>query len=73
MLLEISPIFALNEIIDGISTFELLGVAFDTPDCGFCAYWNYLRRDIRNRKGFQKAVRNWYKRNKQNLIWVPSG
>jgi hypothetical protein len=65
--------FALNEIINEVPTFELLGVAFDSQGCGFCSYWNYLRNDIANRKRFQNRVRNWYKTNKSNLIWVPSG
>lgn len=65
--------FALNEIIDGIPTFDLLGVAFDAQGCGFCSYWNYLREDMEHRKGFQSSVKEWYNTNKPNLIWVPSG
>jgi len=64
---------ALEEIIHGIPTFKLLGVKFDTHGCGYCAYWNHLRRDIKNRKKFQAAVRSWYEKNKSNLIWIPSG
>src|SRR5688500_15883894 len=65
--------FALLEIIDGIPTFELLGVKFDNHGCGFCSYWNYLRNDIENRERFEKSVRKWYKDNKSKLIWVSSG
>jgi hypothetical protein len=65
--------FALNEIIDGIPTFKLLGVRFDKHGCGFCAYWNHLRADLKNRERFQKAVRQWYNKNKPNLVWVSSG
>jgi len=62
----------LQEIIHGIPTFDLLGVKFDSEGCGFCAYWNHLRTDIRNRKKFQTSVRNWYAKNKANLVWVKS-
>lgn len=64
---------AMEEIIEGIPLFELLGVRFDAQDCGFCSYWKHVRADIKNRKRFQKAVRNWYRENKSNLLWVPSG
>lgn len=62
----------LQEIIEGIPTFDLLGVKFDKDGCGYCAYWNYLREDIKNRKKFQASVRDWYKKNKINLVWVTS-
>jgi hypothetical protein len=65
--------FALTEIIDGIPTFELLGVEFDKQGCGFCSYWNYVREDIKNRRRFERSVRKWYKDNKSRLIWVPNG
>jgi hypothetical protein len=65
--------FALGEIIVGIPTFELLGVTFDSQGCGFCAYWKHLRADIKNRKRFQKEVRNWYRKNRSNLIWISNG
>ena len=64
---------ALGEIIAEIPTFKLLGVKFDTRGCGYCAYWNYLRSNIENRIKFQAAVREWYRKNKSNLIWVPNG
>lgn len=62
----------LQEIIKGIPTFDLLGIKFDDKGCGYCAYWNYLRKDIRNRKKFQTRVRDWYVKNKANLVWVIS-
>ena len=64
--------YALNEIIKGIPTFELLGIKFDEEGCGYCSYWNHLRKDIKNRKEFQASVRNWYSTNKLNLVWVTS-
>jgi len=63
---------ALQEIIKDIPTFELLKIKFDTNGCGYCSYWNYLRKDIKNRKKFKVAVTNWYNKNKTNLVWVTS-
>jgi hypothetical protein len=63
---------ALQEIIQGIPTFELLGVKFDQVGCGYCFYWDHLRKSRQNRIRFKAAVRSWYNRNKQNLIWVTS-
>lgn len=62
----------LQEIIKDIPTFDLLGVEFDNNGCGYCVYWNHLRRDIRNRRKFQAKMREWYDRNKVNLVWVRS-
>ncbi len=63
---------AIQEIIKGIPTFELLGVNFDQGGCGYCSYWNHLRNDIQNRKQFQTNVRSWYEKNKPKLVWVKS-
>lgn len=63
---------ALQEIIKDIPTFKLLGVKFDENGCGYCSYWNHLGKDIKNRKKFQSNVRNWYEKNKTNLVWVSS-
>jgi hypothetical protein len=63
---------ALQEIIKDIPTFKLLRVKFDKNGCGYCSYWTYLRKDIKNRKKFQSNVRNWYDTNKSNLVWVTS-
>ncbi len=62
---------ALIEIID-IPVFDLAGIKFDKTGCGYCSYWNFVRKDYRNRIKFQKAVLRWYRRNKKNLIWVKS-
>lgn len=62
---------ALEEIIKDIPTFELLGVKFDEKGCGYCSYWYHLRK-LKNRKKFQKNVRDWYEKNKLNLVWVIS-
>lgn len=63
---------ALKEIIQDIPTFELLGVKFDQAGCGYCSYWDHLRKSRQNRIRFQAAVRSWYNNHKQNLIWVVS-
>lgn len=63
---------ALEEIIAGIPTFALLKVKFDDKGCGYCSYWNHVRKDVRNRMKFQSAVREWYEKNKQDLRWVKS-
>jgi hypothetical protein len=63
---------ALQEIIKDIPTFELLKIKFDTKGCGYCSYWNYLRKHIKNRRKFKVAVAGWYDKNKANLYWVTS-
>lgn len=61
---------ALKEIIQDIPTFELLGVEFDKNGCGYCSYWNHLNEDHENRRKFKNAVKDWYFKNKENLIWI---
>lgn len=63
---------ALSEIIHGIPTFDLLGVPFDTNGCGFCAYWQHLNADYKNRQHFKQAVIQWYHVNKSQLVWIES-
>jgi hypothetical protein len=61
---------AIQEIIVGIPTFDLLGVEFDKNGCGYCAYWFHLGDDIQNRFNFKIKVKDWYLINKNNLIWI---
>lgn len=61
---------ALEEIIRGIPTYELLGFVMD-EDCGSCSYWNHISKK-KNRRKFERNVRKWYKKNKANLIWFKS-
>ncbi|WP_324027842.1 hypothetical protein QSV08_07815 [Maribacter sp. BPC-D8] len=61
---------ALEEIIHGIPTFELLGTKFDQEGCGYCEYWYFLRKDYQNRQNFKLAVKNWFDKNKKDLVWV---
>ena len=60
---------AIREIIIDIPTFKLLGIRFNKV-CGYCSYWEYVRESEKNREKFQKAVRKWYEKNKDNLKWV---
>ena len=61
---------ALNEIVHGIPTFELLGINFDQEGCGYCSYWQFLRKDSQNRLNFKLAIEKWYNENKKNLVWI---
>ncbi len=61
---------ALEEIIHGIPTFKLLGIEFDKEGCGYCSYWQHLNKNYQNRQNFRIAVRYWYEKNKNNLVWV---
>jgi len=63
---------ALQEIIRGIPTYELLGIPFDTDGCGDCAYWQHLRKR-KNRRQFKAAVQQWYDANRNNLVWIKEG
>ena len=62
---------ALQEIIHHIPTLELAGLETNSGGCNYCAYWDFVRADYRNRIQFKKAVGRWYKRNKKRLVWVP--
>jgi len=62
----------IKEIIHDIPTFELLGVPFDKDGCGYCSYWQHLNKKFSNRQKFKEVVRNWYHKNKDNLVWVTS-
>jgi hypothetical protein len=62
----------LTELIHDIPTFELLGVPFDRDGCGYCSYWQHLNKDFSNRQKFKEAVRIWYHKSKDNLVWMVS-
>lgn len=63
---------AIQGIIRGIPTFDLLCVEFDALGCGYCSYWYHLRKDTANRLRFQEKLRSWYEENKDSLVWVES-
>lgn len=63
---------ALQEIIHGIPTLQLMGIDAAKSSCHFCSYWEYLRADYKHRLKFQKAVKSWYKKAKPRLVWVES-
>lgn len=60
---------ALQEIIHGIPTAELLQVNPEDYDCGYC-YYHITLDKRKNRKKFKKAIKEWYEKNKMNLVWV---
>lgn len=62
---------ALQEIIAGIPTFELLGVPC-SEEYGNYVYWWHVRASRRNRKNFQQAIGLWYEANKCDLVWEES-
>lgn len=62
----------LQELIHNIPTFDLLGVQFDEEGCGYCSYWQHLNKAFSNRQKFKATVKNWYHKNKDNLVWVES-
>ncbi len=63
---------ALKEIIHHLPTFDLLGVPFDEEECGDCSYWQHLNSSYSNRQKFKEAVKHWYHKNKDHLIWIES-
>ncbi len=60
---------ALEEIIHGIPTADLLKVNPADYDCGICYYHIALSKK-KNRVQFKKAVKQWYEQNKVNLVWT---
>ena len=62
---------AIEEIIHGIPTFDLLGIKYD-ENIGYSSYWFFVRSDIRNRQLFKEKLKKWYKKNKANLVWITS-
>jgi hypothetical protein len=63
---------ALQEIIQDIPTFKLLGCKYDKNGWAYCSYWDQLREDVKKRMEFQANVRKWYEKNKSKLVWVTS-
>lgn len=61
----------LQEKIKGIPVFDLIGKKI-SKDCGYCAYWYFVREKKKNRILLQKNLRKWYSENEKNLIWVES-
>ncbi|WP_289661938.1 carboxypeptidase-like regulatory domain-containing protein [Flavobacterium panacagri] len=61
----------LNEKIKGIPIFELIGQKF-SEECGYCAYWYYVREKTENRIHLQNNLKKWYEENENKLVWVES-
>jgi len=52
---------AMQEIIGNIPTTQFIAWKTDSSCMGKCEYWKYLRDDYKNRKAFQKEVKQWEK------------
>jgi hypothetical protein len=37
---------------------------------GYGVYWEYVRSSVSNRNEFKNRLRSWYKKNKDELVWV---
>jgi hypothetical protein len=67
--------WVLVEIVRDIPKFKLMGVKEDKS--GEYAstdrpYWDFVNKGLKNRQKFKVAVKNWYHKNKDNLVWVES-
>ena len=62
---------ALEEIIHGIPTADLLKVNPADYDCGDCYYHIALSKK-KKRAQFKKAVKQWFDQNKHKLVWTNS-
>jgi hypothetical protein len=68
-------LWALVEIVRDIPTFKLMRVKEDKSGeyaSSYKPYWDFVNKGIKNRQKFKVAVRNWYHKNKDNLVWVES-
>lgn len=41
-------------------------------ECGFCAYWRFVRADPENRVVLRDGLREWFDENASNLVWRPN-
>lgn len=45
----------------------------DAPtECGFCAYWNFVRADPERRVMLRDELRDWYDEHANQLAWKPN-
>ena len=63
--------YVITEIIRDVPTLELIKEwkNFDESR-SYGNYWSYVRESKGNRATFKKKVKEWYKANKQNLVWI---
>lgn len=59
----------MKQMINGLPDVEIMGVMKDNG-LGEQNKWNYLRKSIRNRNKFKRALHHWYQRHKSMLNWV---
>lgn len=77
------PYFGGNYTIGDVCVAAIEALIYDLPavhlitnneklidEKGYNVYWDYVRSGVSNRNDFQKGVRSWYKKNKNNLVWV---
>ncbi len=62
--------FAITKIIHNIPTNEFINNISSSHKNGNWLYWEYTRKNIKNRKKLKHKINIWYKLNKHNLIWV---
>ena len=61
----------LSKIIKGIPIYEFLNISKEKVDqIGFNAYWNYVRANPENRRNLQIKIKEWYLKNKNDLVWI---
>lgn len=63
---------ALEEIINGIPTFDLMPPNFGDEDCGYCVYWQHLDKNLQHRINFKKNVKTWITTHKDKFQWIES-
>ena len=60
---------AISEIIHDLPIDELIP-GFD-KEKGFGEYWQYVRQSKDNRQTLEKELSDWFKDNREHLVWVP--
>jgi len=65
---------ALSDIVRDVPwlTFVSADALKAGKDCGFCAYWQYVRASRRNRAALTRHFRAWYSLHRATLTWKPS-
>jgi hypothetical protein len=68
-------LWALEEIIRDIPKYKLMGVKEDKSgeyETYEKPYWKFVNQGFKNRQKFKAAVKDWYHKNKSDLVWVKS-
>lgn len=64
-----AAIMVLKEIVRPFEPIRILGIKLD-PMCGYCSYWNYVRKSRANRAVLESKAKKWYARKKIWMKWV---